>query len=131
MPPRTRSPCRHRGCSALVDKPGYCSAHAKEAVGWNRQIDRGSRHERGYDSAWDALRLKILRRDRRLCKCEMCASTGRIRKANEVDHVVPKALGGTDDPGNLAAINTDCHKVKTDRDRAAVARTRMVHRPPV
>lgn len=124
MPPRTKSPCRHRGCRALVDKPGYCAAHAKEAVGWNRQIDRGSRHERGYDSAWDALRLKILRRDRWLCKCETCASTGRIRKANEVDHIVPKTLGGTDESSNLRSMHPTCHQVKTDQDRAAALRAR-------
>jgi len=36
-----------------------------------------------------------------------------VREATEVDHVIGKANGGTDDPGNLQAINHDCHKEKT------------------
>lgn len=37
--------------------------------------------------------------------------------AREVDHIVPKAQGGTDDDGNLQAINVLCHKAKTLRER--------------
>jgi 5-methylcytosine-specific restriction protein A len=39
--------------------------------------------------------------------------------ATEVDHIIPKAKGGTDDPSNLAAINAGCHRRKTLRDRGA------------
>lgn len=86
--------------------------------------DRASRHERGYGTAWDKLRLQILQRDCYICRCSECQPAGktfptRIRPATEVDHVIPKAKGGTDDPGNLAAINADCHRRKTLRDRGA------------
>jgi len=36
--------------------------------------------------------------------------------AHEVDHIIPKAQGGTDDPGNLRAINRDCHRAKTQKE---------------
>lgn len=80
---------------------------------------RGSRHARGYGSAWDRLRLQILMRDNHLCQCEECRAMGRVRPATEVDHIVNKAQGGTDDPSNLQAINTECHKAKSAREAAA------------
>lgn len=33
--------------------------------------------------------------------------------ATEVDHIKPKASGGTDELSNLRAINKECHKKKT------------------
>jgi len=71
-----------------------------------------SRHQRGYGTAWDKLRLRILERDCYLCRCKHCKAEGRVTPATEVDHVVPKAKGGTDEPSNLQAINVDCHKRK-------------------
>ncbi|QKQ51059.1 HNH endonuclease [Achromobacter denitrificans] len=115
---RTALPCRHRGCAALVRTPGYCEKHAGEAVGWKRDHERGSRHERGYGTEWDRLRLLILKRDRYLCQCDECRRTGRVLPATEVDHRIPKAEDGTDDPGNLGAINVDCHKRKTAHESA-------------
>ncbi|WP_247360100.1 HNH endonuclease signature motif containing protein [Ralstonia pseudosolanacearum] len=40
-----------------------------------------------------------------------------MRLATEVDHIVPKARGGTDDDDNLQAINVECHRAKTVRER--------------
>jgi 5-methylcytosine-specific restriction protein A len=73
-----------------------------------------SRHERGYGTAWDKLRLTILKRDKYLCRCDECKKAYRLREATQVDHRIPKAQGGTDDPNNLCAINAECHKRKTD-----------------
>lgn len=73
--------------------------------------------DRGYDWAWKKLRLVVLKRDLWLCQCECCKSSGRILLATEVDHVVPKAKGGSDDPSNLQAINAECHRIKSLRDR--------------
>lgn len=121
---RTAFPCRHRGCAALVRAPGYCDSHAGESAGWNRDHRRGSRQQRGYGAEWDRLRLLILKRDRYLCQCDECKRTGRVLPATEVDHRIPKAEGGSDDPGNLAAINKDCHKRKTAQESAR-ARARV------
>lgn len=79
-------------------------------TGWSSE----SRHTRGYGAAWDRLRLQVLRRDHGLCMCPECQG-GKLRLtiATEVDHRVPKALGGGDGLDNLQAINTDCHKRKT------------------
>jgi len=71
----------------------------------------GSRHERGYGYEWVKLRLHALRRDNHLC--QPCLRDSRATQATEVDHIIPKALDGTDDFDNLQSICTECHKAKT------------------
>lgn len=78
---------------------------------------RGSRHERGYGAAWDKLRKAVLRRDKGLC--QVCLAAGKYRPAREVDHIQPKASGGTDVETNLQAICTACHQAKTATEAAA------------
>lgn len=88
--------------------------------GWKHQ---GSRHARGYGSRWVKLRLQVLRRDQHLCV--VCRAAGRVRVATEVDHVVPRAKGGTDALANLQAICTPCHKAKTIADAGGKPRVRI------
>lgn len=123
MVKRVCLPCRHLGCARLVRSPGYCDIHAGESIGWTRNRHRGNRHERGYGSDWVRLRVLILRRDNYLCQCSECQRTGRVLPATEVDHRIPKAEGGTDEPHNLCAINVECHKRKTAKE-SAMARVR-------
>ena len=68
-----------------------------------------SRQSRGYGAAWDKLRKRILERDGYLCRCPECTATGRPTPAQAVDHIVPKAKGGSDDPANLRAVSNACH----------------------
>lgn len=77
---------------------------------------RGSRHARGYGSTWTKLRIRILDRDGHLC--QPCQRKGRVTPATEVDHVVPKAKGGTDDEDQLQAICHACHVEKTRAEAA-------------
>src|SRR5262245_23908439 len=83
------------------------------ATGW-RAPGRGSRQARGYGAAWTRLRATVMRRDGYLC--QPCRRVERLTPADEVDHVVPKAQGGSDDLTNLEAICTPCHKAKTQRE---------------
>lgn len=79
---------------------------------------RGTAKERGYGPEWQKLRKVILRRDGYVCQCKECKSTGAVRMANEVNHIISKAearsKGWTqaqiDDPSNLESVNSDCHK---------------------
>lgn len=121
MPFKPRSPCRHPGCAAVVDKPGYCDAHKRDTVGWQSDAERGTRHERGYGSAWTRQRVRILKRDCGLC--QPCLRAARVTTATQVDHIVPKGEGGDDSDDNLQAICEPCHTVKTaDESRRAKAR---------
>lgn len=111
MPKKAPTPCRHAGCAALIDKPGFCEAHARESSGWQRDAYRGSRHDRGYGAEWIRLRNRIMQRDCGLC--QPCLREQRITKAVAVDHIVPKSERGSDDDDNLQAICKDCHATKT------------------
>lgn len=90
---------------------------------WSKE----SRHKRGYGSSWNKIRVVVLRRDNGLCQCDECQG-GKIRltPATEVDHIVPKANGGTDDMSNLQAINTECHKRKTAREQGKTLKPKLM-----
>jgi len=92
--------------------------------GWAERR-RGTRHERGYGNAWDRLRLQVLKRDLYLCQCDECAKTDRVRTASEVDHILPKVNGGTDEMSNLQAIHPECHKAKTIKDEGHTIRVQI------
>jgi ATP adenylyltransferase len=47
--------------------------------------------------------------------CELCGISADVR-ALEVDHIVPRNLGGTDDPSNLQTLCYSCNSMKRDRD---------------
>ena len=55
-------------------------------------------------------------RDNGLC-CQ-CRKEGRAEVAAAVDHITPKASGGTDDLSNLQALCDDHHKAKTAKEAA-------------
>lgn len=77
--------------------------------------DRGTRHQRGYGSSWDALRKVVLQRDAGLC--QPCRNKGQLTVATMVDHIRPKAEGGGDDLANLQSICRPCHTSKTDKEK--------------
>jgi hypothetical protein len=58
-----------------------------------------------------SVRFEILRRDNFACRyCGTPAPKAELH----IDHVVPVALGGTNDPSNLTAACTDCNAGKSD-----------------
>ncbi len=80
-------------------------------MAWQRTT---SSHARGYGAKWQKVRLYVLERDRG--RCYVCGGDG----ANQVDHVVSRAKGGSDHPSNLRAIHDKpCHRTKSAREGAA------------
>lgn len=67
----------------------------------------------GYISG--TLRYEILKRAR--FRCELCGASADVR-ALEVDHIIPRSRGGTDDLDNLQALCYQCNAMKRDRDTA-------------
>lgn len=107
------------------DGPGEVALRVKceampKRTGW---AGRSSRHERGYGTAWVKLRQAVLRRDSHLC--QVCLKIGRPKPARDVDHIRPKANGGTDDMANLQAICSECHAAKTARDSGRSPKPRI------
>jgi 5-methylcytosine-specific restriction protein A len=114
MPQRTPKACRVRGCRhTTTDPSGYCESHKSE--GWKQYKPGQSRHQRGYGSKWDAIRERVLKRDKGLC--QLCLRVSVVREAKTVDHIIPKAHGGTDADCNLQSLCWPCHKAKTARER--------------
>lgn len=65
-------------------------------------------------------RFEVLRRDDYTCRyCGQCAPDVKLT----IDHVVPSALGGSDDPSNLVPACKDCNsgKASTSPDERTVA----------
>ncbi|MBX3014842.1 MAG: HNH endonuclease [Caldilineaceae bacterium] len=109
-----KRPCKQPGCRALVEGHGrYCADHERGATRErNRQIDdaRPSAARRGYDGRWRRVRrIKLAMNP----ICEECQANGIITSANEVDHILPLARGGTHHPDNLRSLCKSCHSRKT------------------
>lgn len=85
-----------------------------------------------YYASWEwvhRIRPRILKRDDWICY--VCGQPG----ADQVDHITPRAEGGSDEDWNLAAIHgTPCHRDKTlaeaARGRARMTRARPTRRHP-
>ena len=107
MPRAAKKPCRQSGCPVLIDQSGYCEKHKKKA--WIRK--EGKTTERGYGAAWRKIRKLVIRRDSGLC--QPCLKNNRVTEFNAIDHIIPKAKGGTDELSNLQCICNECHKQKT------------------
>lgn len=135
MPHAPARPCRVRGCPGLTTaRNGYCDDH--KSRGWKQKTKGGkvlTASERGYGWQWQKLRDAVLAAEP---LCRQCQEEGRTTLAQEVDHIIPKSQGGTDDWENLAPICKQCHRKKSAREGAIAAnqkgypRVIMVVGPP-
>ncbi len=106
--PCSRLPLYNHRPVRLLRKPQKRRLEAVQTLGQ-------SRHQRGYGSKWDVIRARVLKRDKGLC--QLCLRAGVVREAKTVDHIIPKAHGGTDADSNLQSLCWPCHKAKTARER--------------
>jgi 5-methylcytosine-specific restriction protein A len=119
MPMRSQKPCAQPGCPALV--PGgqnRCALHAKTAR-TRSDAQRGTSAQRGYDAAWQSLRLVQLRAHP-LCQCEDCQEGAkRLTVATVVDHIeaIEERPDLRLDPANLRSMSKPCHDRHTGRTR--------------
>ena len=89
-----------------------CTSKVERYV--ERRGDRIWSHRKkssGYISG--TLRYEILKRAK--YRCELCGISA-VDKALEVDHILPRNQGGTDDSSNLQALCYSCNAMKRDRD---------------
>lgn len=69
------------------------------------------RKSTGYVSG--TLKYEVLKRAK--FHCDLCGVSAEVR-ALEVDHIIPKNHGGSDDMSNLQALCYSCNAMKRDRD---------------
>ena len=118
MPRSAPTPCRHPGCAALLNKPGYCDVHRPAVHRDYGRARRGFDSERGfYQSAqWRAVRATFLRVHP---LCVLCQQRGRVVPAVVVDHVQPLKDGGARfEWHNLQALCVSDHNAKTAAETA-------------
>jgi 5-methylcytosine-specific restriction enzyme A len=96
----------------MPNAPPIHNAKPRTVSRWNHDK---TAHQRGYGAAWQHLREAILRREP---LCRVCDQAGRTTIATQVDHILGKARGGTDDESNLQPICSACHNAKTATERA-------------
>lgn len=60
----------------------------------------------------ESVRYQVLKRDRR---CQLCGS-GPEHGPLQVDHIVPRSQGGTNEIGNLQVLCALCNRGKSNRD---------------
>jgi 5-methylcytosine-specific restriction protein A len=82
-------------CGDLIPRGGIRCPECASA----KDARRGSRHARGYGGDWTRIRAAHLEAEP---WCRECGA-----EATDVDHIVPRAEGGTDDDANLQSL---CHR---------------------
>ena len=111
MPTAPATPCTGGGgrCPTLVKGGGRCAAHNARRQ-HERAYPRGSSTAQGYGAAWRKLRALVLREEP---LCRACALAGWVTAASEVDHIVPRKAGGSEERANLQPLCKPCHARKT------------------
>lgn len=72
-------------CNELTTNGSYCPKHSTTTA-------------RGYGTSWQKISRLVIAEEG---QCRDCGTTGEPGNPLTCDHVVPKALGGTDDRWNL------------------------------
>lgn len=96
-----RDPARRRVVAAR-----YYAKHRDEYAAYRRTRRARVRNAAGSHTASDIVAIGTAQRWR----CAACG--GDIRRAYEVDHIVPLALGGSDEKGNLQLLCRRCNRSK-------------------
>jgi 5-methylcytosine-specific restriction enzyme A len=96
------TPCIVPGCGRVTRVGSRCDRHGRDGF-------VGLRGQPGYGSAWRRVRATVLERDG--YRCQVCG-----RPATDVDHIVRRRAGGTDDSANLRSLCSSCHHTRTSSD---------------
>jgi len=96
----------------IDDLVGLCQQRLDEYIGKRgEKIFLHRKLSSGYVSG--TLRYEVLKAAK--FRCELCGISAE-EKALEVDHILPRNYGGTDDPSNLQALCYSCNSMKQDKD---------------
>lgn len=114
-------PCKTQGCPNIITEGRYCTK-CQPLANKADTIRRGSASKRGYDQHWRDIRDLFLA-EHPLC-CDPIHQ-GRPVLATDIDHILPRIKGGSDDPSNLQALCHSCHSRKTANSDGGFGRARQ------
>jgi 5-methylcytosine-specific restriction protein A len=92
-----------------MGKPGSTIKQRVATVSLQRGALVATERIRG--GALQAIRARVLRRDKHLCRS--CLAVDRVTIAVEVDHIVPLHAGGSECDDNRQSLCVDCHAAKS------------------
>lgn len=107
MPHRPLKPCAVRTCNGRATSGRYCSDHAHLGKQNRKPDTRPSAAARGYDRHWRRIRGSYLKAH------PTCELAGCGEPAEEVDHILSLAEGGTHRWENLQSLCKTHHSQKT------------------
>lgn len=87
--------------------------HAKVEEFLDKRADPWSHRRKSAGYVSGTLRYEVLKRA--VFRCELCGASAEDR-ALEVDHFIPRNVGGSDNVSNLQALCYSCNAMKRDRD---------------
>lgn len=99
-------------CDELVQSGSRCPSCEAIRIQARRQAQDANRptaSARGYGAPWRPIRAEHLAMEP---DCVFCGAL-----ATEVDHIIAKRDGGTDDHVNLRSLCKPCHSRRTARDQ--------------
>jgi len=121
MPVSAGHPCGNKGCPAVIPRgKRFCPEH-EQAQQKALDRERGSAAARGYGARWRRLRGMYLARHP-LCVDPEQRHPGRVVVATDVDHIQPKAQGGSDAFSNLRPLCHSCHSAITSKGSWSTSR---------
>ena len=83
-PQKAKRPCLSSGCKDFASNKGYCDKHQDKVK--QRDRERGTAHQRGYDARWSKARDEFLAQHP---LCVECRKKDYINPATVVDHIIP------------------------------------------
>lgn len=87
-------------------------------------MPRKNSYQRGYNRTdWEETRKRILKRDKWRCvKCDKPLYEKGSRP--NIDHIIDKADGGTDEDSNLRTLCPSCHSSRTAKESGGFGNSR-------
>ena len=105
MPRKPKRPCAYPGCPELTDGR-YCAEHQKIVTAHYNRYERDPASRKRYGRAWKRIRDSYIAEHP---LCEQCQRDGKLTPAEEVHHIQPLALGGSNDKTNLQLLCPTCN----------------------